>query len=88
MKPGYQTSEFWVTQGFGLVAFLLAALQMSGYLEGHPAWAPVVEIAMGLLAQSRYSDGRAKVKAAASIAGISGENLPRLGAPKPDPTDG
>ena len=59
VKPGWKTSEFWLTCG----AWLVAAFLDSGLLaDSHPA-VKVAAIAAATLAQLGYVASRAKVKA-------------------------
>ena len=59
VKPGWKTSEFWLTCG----AWLVAAFLDSGLLEdGHPA-VKVAAIASATLAQPGYLAARVKAKA-------------------------
>ncbi len=63
MKPGWKTSEFWIT----LVVMLLGAFMASGaVVDGH--WSlQLVGLAVAGLKASGYTSGRAKVKVADSL---------------------
>ena len=58
MKPGYQTTEFWLCLAAGVAATLQGLL-----IEGSPA-AQVVTAIVAALAAIGYTAGRARVKAA------------------------
>lgn len=60
-KPGYKTTEFWLST----IAMALGALMASGALDKVPAdsiWAKIVGGVIVVLASLGYTAGRAKVK--------------------------
>lgn len=71
-KPGYKTTEFWMTAIVNLVASVMAILAARGLLtnEESQLWLALVQsiavavlpIVMAVVTKS-YTDGRAKVKA-------------------------
>jgi len=63
VKPGWQTSEFWLC----LLALVLA--QLLPALDGSEPWTKLAGIALGVLAALGYTASRFGVKKAASAAG-------------------
>jgi len=62
-KPGYKTTEFWLSLLATLLGFLLASGAMDGVTE--ESWiARLVGGAVAVLASLGYSASRAKVKSA------------------------
>jgi hypothetical protein len=63
MKPGYKTTEFWLT----FLAMLIGVVMASGvFVEGH--WAlQVVGMASVVLAKLGYTASRGRTKAADSL---------------------
>lgn len=60
VKPGYRTSEFWIS----LATTLLGAVVGSGVIPGGSIWAQIAGIAASAIASSVYSKSRADVKTA------------------------
>ena len=61
-KPGYKTTEFWLS----LVAMLLGVLMSSGVMDSVPEtsiWSKIVGGAIAALAALGYTASRAKAKA-------------------------
>jgi hypothetical protein len=58
MKPGYKTTEFWLTA----LATILAMLMMSGAISDGGLAAKIVGGAIAILAQLGYTAARAAVK--------------------------
>lgn len=58
-KPGWQTTEFYVST----LIMLLGALMASGVLESGSFWDKIVGLIMAGLAGMGYTASRAKVKA-------------------------
>jgi hypothetical protein len=58
VKPGYKTTEFWLT----LVAVVLSAVASSGLLAEGSTWVKVVGVALAVLATLGYTASRAVVK--------------------------
>ena len=80
-KPGYKTTEFWLS----LAAMLVGAIMASGVLqsEGTPDWfVQVVGIGAALLGGLGYTVGRGYVKANARKA----DALVAASGDKPNPT--
>ncbi len=71
MKPGYKTTEFWLSTATTILGLLLA----SGVIPTQSVWAQVVATAAMVLSPTAYTAGRAKAKAASEIgapkAGVS-----------------
>jgi len=61
-KPGYKTTEFWLS----LLAMLLGALMASGVIAEGSTVAQILGIVLAGLAQLGYTAGRAQVKSANS----------------------
>lgn len=59
MKPGYQTSEFWITACVVAGAFTIVGLRVS---SGGSVWVDVSAIVVAGLAAIGYSGGRQKLK--------------------------
>ncbi len=59
VKPGYKTTEFWLTA----VAQVVSVLVASGIVPTEGPWAQAVALVTGVLATLGYQAGRAKVKA-------------------------
>ena len=76
-KPGYKTTEFWLT----LLVTILGALAASGLLiEGH--WSlQLVGMATGVLAALGYSKDRAKTKLGGSLERAEETRAASLGKP-------
>lgn len=80
MKPGYKTTEFWLS----LAAMIVGAIMASGLLEktASPIDNQIVGIIVSVLAALGYTVGRGFVKAADSkataiIAAANAENPPK-----------
>jgi hypothetical protein len=58
-KPGYQTTEFWLS----LAATVVGALLASGAIEAGTVWDRIAGTIAATLAAMGYSSARAKVKA-------------------------
>jgi hypothetical protein len=60
VKPGYKTTEFWLTAA----ADLLALLMVSGIFDGHTdsIWTKIVGGAVAMLATMGYTSSRSKAK--------------------------
>ena len=58
MKPGYQSTEFWLS----LAATLLGALMASGAISSASPWAKIVGVAASLFASMGYTVGRTWLK--------------------------
>jgi hypothetical protein len=81
-KPGYKTSEFWLTFAAMLVGTLIAADVVA---EGTAAF-KILGLAAGILAALGYTVSRAFVKGAEAKADAA-ESLARIAAEtKPDPS--
>jgi hypothetical protein len=79
VKPGYRTSEFWMTVAMHALTLLLA----SGAFKPGTPWASVAAIAGSALAQMRYTGGRHGLKSDAI------NQLPAsTPAAEPDPSKG
>jgi hypothetical protein len=68
MKPGYKTTEFWLS----LLATLVGFLMVSGLLDSQPADGWIARVVGGIvaaLAALGYSASRAKVKTEAPSGG-------------------
>ncbi len=59
MKPGYKTTEFWVT----LVVVLAGAFVASGIVPEDEPWVRFVSLAVAGLSALGYTAGRSKAKA-------------------------
>lgn len=57
-RPGWQTSEFWLT----LVAVILTAILSSGAIDDVPTVAKVISAIVAALAALGYTGGRAMLK--------------------------
>jgi hypothetical protein len=60
-KPGYKTTEFWLT----VAADLLALLMISGVFDGDVAdtiWAKIIGGAVAMLATMGYTSSRTRAK--------------------------
>jgi len=75
VKPGYKTTEFWVTTGTNIALAIVAILAMRGLMsrEEGELWVQLVSavlvaiVPVGMaLATASYSQSRAKVKAASN----------------------
>jgi hypothetical protein len=67
-KPGYKTTEFWLS----LAATLLGVLLASGAMDNAPAdsaWSKIIGGAVAVLASLGYSASRAKVKSTETLSG-------------------
>jgi uncharacterized membrane protein len=60
VKPGYQTTEFWLTSAATLVGLLIA----SGIIPTSGIWPQIVAVISSVLSSLGYSIGRSMVKAA------------------------
>ena len=60
MKPGYKTTEFWLS----LVAVALGAVAASGVIPAESAWERVVGLIVSALAAIGYTGARLAVKKA------------------------
>jgi hypothetical protein len=60
MKPGYRSSEFWLT----VASNIIGALMASGILADGSSWSRLVGMAAMVLAGMGYSVSRGMVKAA------------------------
>ena len=66
MKPGYRTTEFWLSLLATLLGFLLASGAMDSVSE--ESWiARIVGGAVAVLASLGYSASRAKVKSSTDV---------------------
>lgn len=74
-KPGYKTTEFWLTAALHLLTLLIA----SGLLHTGSPFASIAAIAMSALTQLQYTSGRNTVKS---------ETLNAQPTPAPTPTPG
>lgn len=82
MKPGYKSTEFWLSLGAALVGALLA----SGVFESDGITAKIIGGASAVLAALGYTAGRAFVKSADATAGAAKEIAAARGA-EGDPLD-
>ena len=57
-KPGFKTTEFWLTA----IAEILGLLMASGFIAGGNKWAPIIGIAISALAAMGYTSNRSKIK--------------------------
>jgi hypothetical protein len=60
VKPGYQTTEFWLTTAATLVGLMIA----SGIIPTSGIWPQIVGVVSSVLSSLGYSIGRSLVKAA------------------------
>lgn len=61
VKPGYQTTEFWLSTAATLVGLLIA----SGIVPTTGTWPQIVGLITGVLSALGYTVSRGNVKAAA-----------------------
>lgn len=66
-KPGYKSTEFWLTVAAQVVGLLAA----SGAIAGESSWGRLVGLAGMILAQLGYTYSRGMVKAGSPPAGGS-----------------
>ncbi len=80
MKPGYMTSEFWITAFVDIVAAFLAVLAVRGLIAGDEAaiWVSLAEALVTAIAPvvvavvtKSYVDGRARLKIALAHADVA-----------------
>jgi hypothetical protein len=64
MKPGYKTSEFWLS----LAAMVVGALLASGILPADSTWLKLVGMASSVLATIGYTGSRMVAKRTDTIA--------------------
>lgn len=57
-KPGYKTTEFWLTAVVSLVGILMA----SGLIQPGSVWDKGIGLAMAALSTMGYATGRSNVK--------------------------
>jgi len=79
MKPGYKTTEFWLS----LAAILISAILSSGIVAGGSAIAQALGLALGALSAAGYSVSRGIVKG--SEAKASALSLMAKGSEAPKP---
>jgi hypothetical protein len=58
MKPGYKTTEFWLS----LIAVALGAVQASGLIPGESAWGQMLGTAVVALVSLGYTGARLNLK--------------------------
>lgn len=70
-KPGWRTSEFWLTLAVHALTFLIA----SEALPVGSIWEKVAAFALSALSQAAYTTARGKVKAAAELPPPAGSRM-------------